>query len=154
MGSTPDDRPGRGDMCRVSAAHPCPVCRKPDWCLYSPDGSAAICSRVEEKGVKRCGDAGWLHRLSTRTPPPPAHLKTSSAPARAAKPAAAKDWDAEARTLASGFDGAARDRLATALGLPADVFARMPLIGAIRTPAADACWTFPEFDGAGDVVGL
>ena len=56
-------------MRRVSAAHPCPVCKKPDWCLDSPNGTAAICARVESG--KRCGDAGWLHRRSDPTPPPP-----------------------------------------------------------------------------------
>jgi hypothetical protein len=29
--------------------------------LLSADGSAAICARVES--AKRCGEAGWLHRL-------------------------------------------------------------------------------------------
>ena len=42
---------------------PCPVCGKPDWCLVAEDGSAAICARIEEGSVKRCGDAGWLHIL-------------------------------------------------------------------------------------------
>ena len=48
---------------RVSNARPCPVCHKPDWCLVAADGSAAICARVLEGSVKRCGEAGWLHRL-------------------------------------------------------------------------------------------
>jgi hypothetical protein len=46
---------------RVSRAHPCAICEKPDWCLFSADGAVAICARVESS--KRCGDAGWLHRL-------------------------------------------------------------------------------------------
>ncbi len=46
---------------RVSRRHPCPVCDKPDWCLVSPDGSAAICARTESP--KRCGEAGHLHKL-------------------------------------------------------------------------------------------
>jgi hypothetical protein len=32
---------------RVSRTHPCPVCGKPNWCLVSADGTAAICQRVE-----------------------------------------------------------------------------------------------------------
>ena len=55
---------------RVSRQNPCPVCSKPDWCLISRDGSAAICARIEAGSVKRCGEAGWLQRFddSTRIP--------------------------------------------------------------------------------------
>lgn len=50
-------------MLRVTKSRPCPVCGKPDWCLVSEDGSAAICPRVSQNAVKRCGDGGWLHIL-------------------------------------------------------------------------------------------
>jgi hypothetical protein len=48
---------------RVSRKTPCPICGKPDWCLVAENNSAAICSRVQEGSVKKCGDAGWLHIL-------------------------------------------------------------------------------------------
>lgn len=47
-------------MRRVSRTAPCPICGRADWCLISPDGSAAICPRVEQGSVKECGDAGLL----------------------------------------------------------------------------------------------
>ncbi len=50
-------------MLRVTKAHLCPVCKKPDWCLYSEDDSAAICARISEGSKKRVGDAGFLHIL-------------------------------------------------------------------------------------------
>jgi len=50
-------------MPRVSKQNPCPICGKSDWCLTTPDSSAAICQRVREGAVRRCGDAGWLHLL-------------------------------------------------------------------------------------------
>lgn len=50
-------------MYRVSRANPCPICGKPGWCLIAPDGSAAICQRVADGSIRRCGDAGYLHRL-------------------------------------------------------------------------------------------
>jgi hypothetical protein len=53
-------------MQRVTRKDPCPVCGKPDWCLVAPDGSAAICPRIEEGSVKKCGDAGYLHILRDR----------------------------------------------------------------------------------------
>lgn len=53
-------------MQRVNRKTPCPVCGKPDWCLIAPDETAAICQRIQEGSVKRCGDAGWLHILIER----------------------------------------------------------------------------------------
>ncbi len=44
----------------------CPVCGHKDWCLMAPDGSAVICGRIEQGAVKRCGQAGWLHRIADR----------------------------------------------------------------------------------------
>ena len=55
--------PDNEKMLRVSRENSCPVCDKPDWCLVAEDGSAAICARIEEGSVKKCGDAGWLHVL-------------------------------------------------------------------------------------------
>lgn len=55
--------PDTDKMQRVSRSNPCPVCDKPDWCLVAKDGSAAICARIEDGSVKRCGDAGNLHIL-------------------------------------------------------------------------------------------
>ena len=46
---------------RVSRERPCPVCEKTDWCLVAEDKTACICPRTES--AKRCGDAGFLHRL-------------------------------------------------------------------------------------------
>ena len=50
-------------MNRVSHRNPCPVCKHEDWCLYSPEGDAAICTRISEGSTKKCGDAGYLHIL-------------------------------------------------------------------------------------------
>src|SRR5262245_17779515 len=47
---------------RVSRSNPCPICKRPDWCLVAVDGSVAICPRVESP--RRAGEAGWLHRLA------------------------------------------------------------------------------------------
>ena len=53
-------------MKRVNKENLCPVCGKHNWCLYAKDGSAAICQRIEEGSVKRCGDSGYLHILTDR----------------------------------------------------------------------------------------
>jgi len=33
---------------RVNKQRACPVCGKPDWCLISQDGKAAICARTSK----------------------------------------------------------------------------------------------------------
>jgi hypothetical protein len=53
---------------RVNPELRCPICGRPDWCLIAADRTAAICPRTESP--KRCGDAGYLHRLAD--PPRPA----------------------------------------------------------------------------------
>jgi hypothetical protein len=66
---------------RVNRELPCPVCGKPDWCLVAADASAAICPRTESP--KRCGSAGYLHRLVETLPPRERRrvvIRTRSAP--------------------------------------------------------------------------
>src|SRR5262245_13732908 len=50
---------------RVSKVRPCPICKKPDWCLIAADESAAICPRI--RSHRQIGEAGWLHRLQEST---------------------------------------------------------------------------------------
>ena len=53
-------------MQRVSKANPCPICGRCDWCLISPDKTAAICPRTPEGAVKEIPDSGYLHILADR----------------------------------------------------------------------------------------
>ena len=57
----------RSKWVRVSKESPCPICKEPDWCSVSADGSVAKCMRVEEGSFKRKADkngaAYFLHRL-------------------------------------------------------------------------------------------
>ncbi len=48
---------------RVTRHNPCPICRKPDWCLISQDGKATICARVESDKPAGNKGAGWIHWL-------------------------------------------------------------------------------------------
>ena len=114
----------RGDWQRVSRRRPCPVCEKPDWCLFTGDESApsaAICARVESD--KRVGDqgAGWLHVLRHDRPAWPEWKRTVHVAARQvgpepSAPPAVDFGDLAARALAS-TDDAQRERFAAA-GLP------------------------------------
>jgi hypothetical protein len=133
----------RDKMLRVSSAQPCPVCVKPDWCLIAPDGTAAICKRVESG--KECGEAGWLHQLSepiadlSRWRPNPVPPKLDH------------DWNALAHEYAEALTADHRAKLAAALRLPTAALDGLDLIGWLEKESA---WIFPERDGNGKVVGL
>lgn len=45
----------------------CPRCDKPDGCVISKDGKAAICIRVSDGAVKEIANSGWLHMLNGQT---------------------------------------------------------------------------------------
>src|SRR5262245_20312102 len=68
---------------RVTVQSPCPVCRGPDWCCVSADGTVAKCMRVADGCFRskedRNGAPYHLHRLAdgpraggpARPPPSP-----------------------------------------------------------------------------------
>ena len=47
---------------RCSHDHPCTVCGRFRWCMYSPDGKKALCMWVESKQPSK-GDRGWIHNV-------------------------------------------------------------------------------------------
>lgn len=136
---------GRQRMRRVTAAEPCPICRKPDWCLAAPDGTAAICPRVESG--RRCGDAGWLHRL---TDDPHGWL---TSPRRVLIPFGTPQADLSA--LAERYHQAlAPDRLA---GFARTLGVSPGALSALRVgwSADHLAWTFPMTDPAtGRTAGI
>jgi len=131
----------RENMRRVSESHPCPICEKCDWCLFADDGSAAICQRVES--AKRCGEAGWLHRLTEPVRDPRPVLKSPTA--------SPKDWYEEAKHFAANLADDRRSQLAAWLKLPVDALHSIPLLG---FNPSERCFTFPESNAACNVIGL
>lgn len=125
---------------RVTRDRHCPVCGKGDWCLVGDH--AAICSRVESRD--RRGEAGWLH-----------HLRDKPVVKPKPQPKPARDWRAEAERLAKGLSADKRAGLAGRLGLPAGGLDCFPLLGFLKgNERRPGCYTFPEVDGAGRVVGI
>lgn len=63
---------------RVSKRRLCPICRHPDWCLISTDGTTAVCTRTPSDRKFGNKDAGYIHQLADpvvvaqpiRKPPP------------------------------------------------------------------------------------
>lgn len=132
---------------RVTRSRPCPVCGHPDWCLLAVDGGAAICARTESG--KRCGAAGWLHRLRDdrrlfRLPRPVRSLRPIPAPSPTPNLAAlAERWHKAAQPFGLV-------RLAGELGVSPSA------LDALRvgwSPQYSA-WTFPMCDEAGRIVGV
>jgi len=144
----------RGEWRRVSKRRPCPVCGKPDWCLFAgPDEApdAVICPRVESP--KRCGEAGWLHVLRRDGPAWPRWRQTlrraigmmAETPHNenlATEAAAARQWCDE--------HPEALKRFARNLGLSTESLRRL---GVGYLPRRRA-WSFPMRNAAGDVVGI
>ena len=140
------------EMGPVSAKKRCPICKKPDWCLIAPDGSAAMCQRTES--AKRCGEAGWLHRFADPVPKPTAKMRKHSKLGKASK---LKNWHADAKRFAETLVGlpASRETLAKRLGLPVAALDAIPLLG-IRnyTLGTFAEFTIPETDAEGKIIGI
>lgn len=131
-------------MVRVSGSRKCPICGKSDWCMICPTGQSCICKRVESKRPVR-NDAGWLHRLDEPIPaftPPPKREKPAFEGFRMA------------REYAAALDPAEKGKLAVSLGLPPEGLNSLPMTGWRVEPDGVGCFTFPEFDGSGAIVGI
>jgi hypothetical protein len=136
--------PASGAWRRVSRDCPCAVCERPDWCLIARDGSAAICARVESP--KRCGEAGWLHRLRDDWRPARRAVRTIALPRDRPRP----DLVRLAVECQSAVRPEMLDRLARSLGLSASSLQQL----GIGWSAAHGAWSFPMWDSAGRVVGI
>jgi hypothetical protein len=128
---------------RVSRELPCPVCGKADWCLVTADGTACICPRTES--TKRCGDAGYLHRLVDT--PRPRVLRRVVFRSRPAPP--------DLTALAGEYQRAATAERLTALAEHLHVPVASLTAFAVGWAADRSAWSFPMRDPAtGTVTGI
>lgn len=129
-------------MRRVTRDRPCPICGKPDWCLLAEDGGAAICARISDGAVKRCGDAGWLHILDDR----------SRRPSRTLTSRVRADARGDFGRLACEYERRLTpDKLASvsqSLGISTESLKRL------RIGWDGDAYTFPMRDSDGRVIGL
>lgn len=56
---------------RVSLSEPCPVCKRPDYCTRTTDGTAVKCMRVGSDFPDKGRLGGWIHKMSDPLPPIP-----------------------------------------------------------------------------------
>ena len=135
---------------RVSKRRPCPVCNRPDWCLFAGEPSnpeAAICQRIES--AKPIGAAGYLHILRDGGPtwsPRVRRIELSAARIGAETIDFAK--------LAADFRAAVRPdalaKLAAALGVSVESLRRLGIGWAVKYRG----WSFPMQSAAGDMLGI
>jgi hypothetical protein len=131
---------------RVSRAHPCTICGRPDWCLVSADGTAAICQRAESP--KRVGDAGWLHWLKDDAGQHHRrHARVVRLGAGAAPPGNLARLATQYR---QELDAGRQLQLAVSLGLSVGSLCYFGVGWSVEHRA----WSFPMADAAGNVLGI
>jgi hypothetical protein len=132
-------------MERVTAARPCPVCSKGDWCLVAVDLSACICARTESP--TRAGSAGWLHRLTDRPRDPSRRGLTLRVPTPAPPP----DLTDLADRFRMALDPDRLDGFAKSLGVSAESLSPFR----VGWSADHHAWSWPMTDPATNrVVGI
>ncbi|MBW8015450.1 MAG: toprim domain-containing protein [Planctomycetes bacterium] len=128
-------------MLRVTKTHPCPVCQRPDWCLYSADGLAVICQRIQEGSTRRCGDAGFLHFIDPASKP-------TGKPIRRYVPEPVKDFT----TVSAGYQAAITAELIERLALSLDV--SIDSLERLCVGWDGESWTFPMRDANRKIIGI
>ena len=142
----------RGDWQRVSRRRPCPVCERPDWCLFAGDESApsaAICARVESD--KLVGEGGWLHVLRSDGPSWTTWRRTIHVAESTLQPSATiaeirAEWIAASRATTA----AKVSDLAAGLGVSATSLFRLHTAWMPKRKA----WGFAMLDAQGRLVGV
>lgn len=141
-----------GDWRRVTKAHPCPVCEKPDWCMVTgPEDSpfAAICSRIKSRKPAGTKGAGWVHRL--REDPDRAKPVERPKPRRATDTELERIWRPIAAKLHEER-GCHLEELARQLGVAS--WSLHALRVGYGYCANLLCWSFPEMNHLGQVIGI
>lgn len=132
---------------RVRKGRPCPICESLSWCLVSSDGSVALCMRVQSDKVKVMsnGEPAYIHRLTDAALPTIRQFR----PVR--KPSDTERHNILAPLCRSWFvaRGQNLERLATQLGVAAWSLDALK----VGWNEEEECWTFPEQNHAGLIVG-
>ncbi len=132
----------REPLRRVGASQPCPISQHTDWCGIDPSGTFAICTRTPSNTPTK--NNAWLHRLN----PPLSPLTTKK------QPMPVINWTTVARNYAANLDTEGKRQLAASLGLPRTALDSLPLLGFNPGDKDGPCFTFPEVDAGGKVIGL
>ena len=133
------------DWNRVTRSKPCPICQRPDWCLIAPDGSAVICARIVDGSVKRCGEAGWLHRLRDSDDWQRSRTRTVRVKS---KPIARTDLAELAKSYCAAVQCGELEQLAHEIGVTEESMRRLGV------GWDGESWTFPMTNAKRAIVGI
>jgi len=122
---------------RVTRRHPCPMCRKADWCSVSEDGQVAVCMRAESS--KPCKSGGWFHRLTE-----PVQYRAPKPKKR--KPVAVQDFTALACRYVEQLQNI--EAFAQSLGVS------MRALERLQAGWNGVGYTFPMRDGRERIIGI
>ncbi len=138
--------PQRDRWLRVNRARPCPICDRADWCLLSSDETVAICARTESP--KRCGEAGWLHRLVDAQQPRQRRPVIRIVGTKNATPE--HDFATLAEQYRNAVDHERLGELAKSLGLS---IGSLQALG-IGWSSSNRSWSFPMTNHDGNTLGI
>ena len=143
-----------GSWIRVSRRHPCPVCGHPDWCAVNQEGTLAFCPRVPSDWYVDGEAKGWLHRLNNQNASH-SNYRLFPIPFFSSKGRTddqqATEWEPIAWALHRSGRRKLRE-LASELGV-ARVALEVLRVGRGNLRGS-WCWSFPERNGKGRVVGI
>ena len=156
----------------VTRERPCALCEGADGCSYGEDG-LLLCRRRKgaQPGFVCLGEAKknpeWTQYRreddqlteNDRRRAKPSPFASRIPGSNGQHKAHAVDWRGKADGFAKQITPELAEELAEALGLPCNTLAEeMPLLGfCFDSPHAEPggpCWTLPEMDAAGQVVGI
>lgn len=125
---------------RVTKANPCPICKKPDFCVI---GSHYVqCMRIESDKPCRSSLGGWLHAIGDTT-------KLRPLPEKPERPAVI-DAAAIMAALSGGTWPEMVAQFAASLGVTVRA---LDLLGVAWSPGHRA-WGFPMKDWHGKTIGI
>jgi len=137
----------KSDWKRVTKAHPCPICGKPDWCCYTKDERVVLCMRKQNDHPSRGDAGGWVYRLGDetgvcKTRPSTIYEEDRHIPKKSVD-ALLSEWGRDTIGLSLAT-------FAKELGVTRASLERLGCVWC----AGQSCWAFPMRDAAGNPIGI
>jgi len=132
---------------RVTKDKPCPICGKSDWCTVSI--GVAYCMRVESDKPAKGDAGGWIHNLGDDVKSVPSVIRHKKK--RLTDEQLHAKWEPQARRMWRNAGGDMK-RLAEQLGVSTASLNELRV--GYGELACRWCWSFPERNSSGLVVGI